>query len=399
MTAFLIKSSISLAILLLAYYLFLEKEKMHQFNRFYLLFGLTFSLVIPFFSFGIIHEIQAPFRSIQNIQLPQTTITTTQKTEYLTLIIWSIYGLVTTILFVRFILNLKQIQSTIKSNPIVYYQNSKLVLLKEKVLPHTFLNFIFINEQEFNHRQIEPELWVHELTHVTEKHTLDILFVEILKTVFWFNPTFIFYKKAIQLNHEFISDEKVVKTHTNVPFYQSLLLSKGNGSPTFYLASNLNFLITKKRLIMMTKHKSKRIIFLKQMSLLPLFIFLLLLSCNKKAESVENSLRKVATTHQDSNKNNSKPEFKGGMEAFYKFVGKNYKVPKGFTGKGEIYIKFMVEKDGSLSNIEIKKDAGFGTAEEAVRVLKMCPKWIPATENGKAVKVQYSLPISLLSEG
>jgi hypothetical protein len=86
------------------------------------------------------------------------------------------------------------------------------------------------------------------------------------------------------------------------------------------------------------------------------------------------------------------------MEAFYKFVGENYIVPKGFKENGKIFMEFIVEKDGGLSNITIIKDAGFGTGEEAVRVLKMCPKWIPATENGKPVKVQYSLPITLQAE-
>jgi beta-lactamase regulating signal transducer with metallopeptidase domain len=93
------------------------------------------------------------------------------------------------------------------------------------------------------------------------KHSLDILLIETLKVLFWFNPIFIFYKKAIQLNHEFLADEKVVKSHNDVPFYQNLLISKANANPTYYLASNLNYSVTKKRLIMMTKpHPHKSII-------------------------------------------------------------------------------------------------------------------------------------------
>ena len=154
--------------------------------------------------------------------------------------------------------NILKIISKINSNTKIDYKNAKLVLLKEKVLPHTFLNYIFINEIDYNNRKIEEELFSHELTHVTQKHTFDILFIEILKTIFWFNPIFIFYKKAIQLNHEFLADEKVVKLYNNIPFYQNLFLSKANENQPFYLASNLNYLLTKKRLIMMTKTTSNK---------------------------------------------------------------------------------------------------------------------------------------------
>jgi beta-lactamase regulating signal transducer with metallopeptidase domain len=73
------------------------------------------------------------------------------------------------------------------------------------------LNTIFINQDDYHNRKIE-ELYTHELIHVTKKHSIDILIIETLKVLFWFNPIFIFYKRAIQLNHEFLADEKVVKS-------------------------------------------------------------------------------------------------------------------------------------------------------------------------------------------
>ncbi len=157
-----------------------------------------------------------------------------------------------------------EINFKIKSNPIVKYKNANLVLVDEKTLPHTFLNSIFINFDDYNNRNIEDELYTHELVHVTQKHTLDILFIEFLKVIFWFNPLFILYKKAIQLNHEFLADEEIVKTYNNVPFYQNLLLQKSSEQQTIYLASNLNYLVTKKRLIMMTKSTSQKIAVLEK---------------------------------------------------------------------------------------------------------------------------------------
>jgi hypothetical protein len=179
----------------------------------------------------------------------------------------------------RFVRNIWKLISKAISNPKVKYKNANLILLDEKTLPHTFLNFIYVNFEDYNKRNIEDELYSHELVHVTQKHTLDILFIEFLKVIFWFNPLFIFYKKAIQLNHEFLADEEIVKTYNNVPFYQNLLLQKSSNVQTIYLASNLNYLVTKKRLIMMTKNTSKKIATIKKIAIIPILSGLIYFFC------------------------------------------------------------------------------------------------------------------------
>jgi len=92
-----------------------------------------------------------------------------------------------------------------------------------------------------------------------------------------------------------------------------------------------------------------------------------------------------------------KPEFPGGMEKFYKFVGNNYQAPEEEGLKGKVYVTFVVEKDGSLTDIKVLRDIGYGTGKEAIRVLNKCPKWIPGEQNGKKVRVLYSLPITIQS--
>ncbi|MFV8370799.1 M56 family metallopeptidase [Flavobacterium sp. LB2P74] len=485
MSDFLIKSTITLFVLLGVYYLFLEKEKIHVFNRFYLLFSLVFSMILPFITIEVIQEIAQPTVNPANIQILQGSTVILEETNYLAIGLWSLYGLVTLVLATRFISNINKISSKMKSNTPIDYKNAQLILVPEKTLPHTFLNTIFINETEYTNRQIEAELYTHELTHVTQKHTLDILFIELLKTIFWFNPIFIFYKKAIQLNHEFLADEKVVTSYNNVPFYQSLLLSKANENQTFYLASNLNYLITKKRLLMMTKTTSKTEALLKKAMLIPVVTALFFLLCTKVVAQ-ETNIKKETTPVKPGNlfktyydkttfkikdekgkiasekkyneltpiekraipsilskqkelptneellailskgapevieidtydsKNQfvqkgenevyntagitEKPDFPGGISEFYKFVGENYKTPSQPNLKGKIYVTFIIEKDGSLSDIKNIRDIGFGSGEEAIRVLKICPKWIPGKMNGVPVRVMYSLPITLQSK-
>lgn len=103
------------------------------------------------------------------------------------------------------------------------------------------------------------------------------------------------------------------------------------------------------------------------------------------------SLQKI---NDDANKKNVvKPEFPGGINELYSFIRKNYKIPKVQNLKGRVYVTFYIEKDGSLTNIIILRDIGYGTGEEAIRVLKKSPKWLPATQNGKKIRYRYPLPI------
>jgi beta-lactamase regulating signal transducer with metallopeptidase domain len=436
MSDFLIKSSITLIVLLAVYYLFLEKEKMHVFNRFYLLFSLTFSLIIPFITIEVMREVAALPVNAGNIQILQGSAIVIEEANYVSIALWSLYILVTLILSIRFIRNIIKINAKIQSKTPIFYKNAKLILIPEKTLPHTFLHTIFINETEYNNREIEAELYTHELTHVSQKHTLDILFIEILKTVFWFNPIFIFYKKAIQLNHEFLADEKVVNSYHNVPFYQSLLLSKANETQTFYLASNLNYSITKKRLLMMTKTTSASNALFKKAILIPVLTALLFLLCMKvvaqeattkiptapkKAESLFKTYYDKTTFKMKDEKGNiaskkkyneltpiekraipsilpkqqklptneellailskgaaevieidtynsenqlvkkgenevyntaeiiEKPDFPGGIENFYKFVGNNFKTPEQPNLKGKYTSLLSLKKTAVLA--------------------------------------------------
>jgi protein TonB len=92
-----------------------------------------------------------------------------------------------------------------------------------------------------------------------------------------------------------------------------------------------------------------------------------------------------------------KPEYPGGIEKFYSFVGKNYQAPEEEGLKGKVYVTFVVEKDGSLTDIKVIRDIGYGTGKEAIRVLSKCPRWLPGEQNGKKVRVLYSLPITIQS--
>lgn len=400
MIFYILKSSLLLFILIAVYKLFLENEKMHRFNRIYLLGSLIFGLTIPMHLFSFKRKIS---NTINNIELNEIILQKTvpnfksiSENQIMTYTIVSVYAFVALLLVIRFVLNLYSFYKKIKNNKRQTINGCKVVLIHEPVVPHSFLKTIFINEEDLNNNTITPELIAHETAHIKQKHTLDILFIGILQILFWFNPIIIWYKRAIKLNHEFLADETVNSTFNSVYQYQNMLLNFASSQREVALASSINYLITKKRLIMMTKKKSQIRIILKTAFVSVVYSLLLFTfsSQTRAQQPVQNQ------QHKNGNDGKSiseiiQPEFQGGMLEFYKFIGTNFKVPAELKGSGKVVLSFMVEKDGSLSEFKILKDIGFGTADEVIRVLKLSPKWIPGKENNKAVRVQYSLPVQI----
>lgn len=270
----LIKSTLAMAVLLAIYYFFLQKEKMYRFNRFYLIATIVFSLALPFITIPVYVEAEQPVEDMiptvttahnivthNTIDIPATKIIQTALQQapaapgvnYRPYIILIIYALVTITFLTRFIINIRRFYTVKSGSKTLPYRGATLILAEKKLLPYTFLNNIYLNKMDFEKSLIEPELFTHELTHVRQLHTLDILFIEVIKTFFWFNPLLYLYKKAIQLNHEFLADEAVIAKHKDVTDYQELLLTKANPAFKYALSSSINFSLTKKRFTMMTK--------------------------------------------------------------------------------------------------------------------------------------------------
>jgi beta-lactamase regulating signal transducer with metallopeptidase domain len=386
------------------YKLWLENEKMFRFNRAYLLLSLVFSFVIPL---QLISVRSLLGNTLPVIQLEGIVIRTSNavlnkdNSEQIIIAVLSIiYLIVTCLLLVRFIVNLYSFYKKIKSNNRQVIDDVQLVLIGEATLPHSFWKSIFINKEEFETGKIPLELIAHEKAHLQQKHTLDILFIEVLQIVFWFNPLLVLFKKAIKLNHEFLADEAVNERFNSVTTYQKLLLNFASNKNTIALASNLNYLITKKRLIMMTRKESRfkmifKVLIVSFVCVMSLFVF----SSETIAQKVKDKSdydKPILKSINDSIE--KQPEYPGGIEEFYKLVGMNFKIPAEALKQkleGKAIIEFMVERDGSLSEFKIVKDLGYGIGNEAVRTIKLSPKWIPGTIDGKPARVLYTLPITV----
>ena len=267
---YLIYSSLCSGSLLIVYKIFLEKENMHRFKRFYLLSAILFSYTVP--CIIVRKTVEAVAQQItlpQDLVANQFALADTVNWQFVAV---GIFFVISVLLFTRLICNLYKVISRVKSNKRRKYQNATLILNTEDQMPHSFLNYIFIGKHIFENTESEKEILHHELAHANQKHSYDILFIEIIQCLCWINPFLYFCKKAIQLNHEFLADEAVNNSFHNVYSYQNLLLQKVSTHKAINIANQFNYQVTKKRLIMMTKTTPARIKALKQFAILPILL-------------------------------------------------------------------------------------------------------------------------------
>jgi len=186
-----------------------------------------------------------------------------------------LYIFVSSLLLLRFILNIYKIVRLIRTSTILKNSKTHIVLVEGKTLPYSFFRYIFVNHSDYESGRIEKELIIHEQTHCIQYHSIDILIIEFAKIIFWFNPFLWLFHKAIQLNHEYLADNKVLLT-CDLNDYKNTLLKLVLRNNSTYLASNFNYSLTKKRLIMMTQRTSSNVTIFRKLATVPLFLILII---------------------------------------------------------------------------------------------------------------------------
>ena len=215
--------------------------------------------------------------------LPDTSFTSviqqdTSPTVDKTLLLQLAYGLVSFILCLRFFLNIRAITKLRKSGEAVSFKNLPLLQSPKVRSTFSFMNKIFVNKTQFQNEGIADEILEHEAVHIKQKHSLDILFIEFVNCLIWFNPVVYLIKRNIKLNHEYLADEGALAKTQDPDAYQRLLL-KYTGKQMILnplLASHLSYGETKQRFKIMFKTTNKRVAALKQIAALALITGLFL---------------------------------------------------------------------------------------------------------------------------
>lgn len=277
MLLIILKSSACLAVFMLFYKLCLEQTSAHNFKRFYLLGILFISVCIPlitFTSYIDVPLVSNPFNTPTAFEVSSVTNTAIENTtkNYLPILLWSLYSVGVVLFLYRFLLNLAKLTKKIKQNPKQKFKNLNLVLLHDKVPPHTFFNHIFLNKNDFESHKINASVLLHEQTHALQKHTIDIIIVELIQIIFWFNPLLVLLKKYIKLNHEFLADQSVLNAGTNTTEYQNILLAFSSNAQHSQLVNPINYASLKKRFKIMTTKTSKSSLILRSLLLLPVIV-------------------------------------------------------------------------------------------------------------------------------
>ncbi|MGE0076925.1 MAG: M56 family metallopeptidase [Bacteroidales bacterium] len=269
---YLIKSITFSGLLYLLYKVILEKEKMFHFNRFYLLFSVIFSLTIPFVEVSVVSPtipVMTNFDSFVVLsQSPNAVYIPLRSSEGISFynIMLILYIAITLVFFIRFCRNLLSIRKSIRRSEKILHNGIVVILTKTAIEPYSFLNYIFVSKVDYMNGAIDKHILSHEFAHIKQRHSFDIVILELIRVFAWFNPVFIFLIKSIRLNHEFLADEYVINDIDEPKTYQYLLLESAQCYRNTIFSSSFNYLVTKKRLTMMKKQTAFSVALIKQIA-------------------------------------------------------------------------------------------------------------------------------------
>ena len=225
---YLIQTSVSLILLYMLYYFVLSDLPYFRYNRAYLLGSMIVSLTIPFLAGQLVLPVSvAPVISWNPVQEGwvsyefEGTQNALSLTIVLTLIVKYIYLAGVSVVLTRLIKGLSRIYQYHIKGTKIHINGHRVVMTDTVHLPFSFLQTIYISRHIPIKKHVQTIL-EHEKVHITQWHTLDILFTELIHSVFWFNPVLLYYKKSLQEVHEYLADEYVCQT-TNITEYAALL--------------------------------------------------------------------------------------------------------------------------------------------------------------------------------
>jgi len=216
-------------------------------------------------------------------------------------IIFIIYLTGTAIFLLRLLIQTFILIHLIIKNRIKYFNGLHIVENEKYGLSFSFFNIIFINPK-FHTQKGLPEILAHEKVHIRGFHWVDLLFIELLTVIFWFNPFIWFFEHSIKQNHEYLADEGVLRQGHNVGRYQAILLNQLMGMQIIGLTNNLNFALNTNRLKMMTKKKTSAIKRIKIMWALPVIAIMLYAFAEPEYTTIDIQSENSALTLQKSKK-------------------------------------------------------------------------------------------------
>ena len=445
--AYSIQSAICLAGFYLFYKVLLSRETFHRFNRIALLGILVLSLTIPFaltlfplqpesvaFIKSDLNHLADGFLISGNLaaeNAPNETrnvFLSLMLTVYLTgCFIFMIYSILSIFRVIRIIH---------KGTCSLIGNGTKLIVLNDKTIaPFSWMKHIVLSKSDYE--EAGETIIAHETAHIRLHHSFDLIIAQICILTQWFNPAMWLLYQELQGIHEFEADDAVISTGIDAKQYQLLLIKKAVGTRLYSMANSFNHNNLKKRITMMLQKKSNPWARLKYAYVLPLAATTVALFAHPEiSQSFEEiSSAKVSHFALETSKNEVKnlpeieisavpsvasetvsypytvsddsiyvnvekaPQFPGGEVAVLRWIKDHMRYPETAAKdsiQGTVSCTFVIEKDGSVSNVEVVRKKEPSLDNEAVRLLKTLPKFMPGEHRGEPVRTRYSVPVRFI---
>ncbi len=410
-------STLAAGLLYGLYCLTLRRDRWLQLNLWYLLVAIGFSMVFPFIKLpdGLgqasqsVASVEEYLVTMNEVEISAITAPRTLGVMvdlYLVgVALCAVYLLFQLAAQVVIVIRLRRRHKVYRaSDGFDIPRGAALVLLDDDTATYSFFNHIVVGTRGLNDDEVRCIL-AHESLHVRQGHSVDLLFARLLCCLMWFNPFAWLIMREIRAVHEFLADAASIGA-CGREGYLHLLYRQTTGTGYGHITNNFKSINLKKRIVMMNKSKT-RFGAWKALTALPVAAVLMVVGCKpatvEKADTKEAQMDEATVVEDDTiyetlvHPVEVDPEFPGGNEALYKYLAQNIKYPekaKADKIEGRVVVGFVIEKDGSISNAEVRRSVNVEMDAEALRVINAMPKWQPGTMEGKPVRVHYNIPIT-----
>lgn len=443
-----LKVAALLAVFYMFYRLMLARETFHRVNRIVLLATAVASFVLPVcvitmhetvvlqskptIAFGalsaVADDLPSEMHGYTTLQSVVITLFFIGMTATLVHTLWSLFRIV----------------SLIRKSEKHPQDDGTIICVTDApdLAPFSWMQFIVMNRGDYEEQNVA--ILTHERGHIRLHHSWDLLFVDTLTALQWFNPAIWMLRSDLRAIHEYEADGAVLSQGINARQYQYLLIAKAANIGGYSLANGISHSTLKNRISMMLHTQSPRRSLLKLLALLPVIgavlavnaetvtdyvytqpqkqmpikkgrkntviniggkkVLQIVETAEKKSETAETPAIEE-TVEPTSGKTydvaEQMPQFPGGASKLFEYLASNIQYPaeaENANIQGRVIVSFVVEKDGRVTEPQVKKSVAPSLDAEALRVIGSMPKWIPGRQDGEAVRVKYTVPLNFRLE-
>lgn len=444
-----VKVAVCLALFYLFHKLLMSRDTFHTFNRFAILSMMLLSLVLPLVHLSLDSEAGINRGTVVLEGLVAQTVVDdggngVGEGMTLTQVLLATYVLGVVLFVGKALLSVGSLLRLIRRARCVEVRNGiRIYTMQGDISPFSWFRYIIMSEKDWQENR--REIVLHEMAHIRRCHSMDVAVCNMMIVFQWYNPAAWLLKRELQTVHEYEADEAVLSAGVDATHYQMLLIRKAVGERLFSMANNLNHNSLKKRITMMKIKRTNPVQKAKIVFVLPLAAMTVAAFASQKVENLsekveqeseafssvsdnpvvravgetarvaavkvqeDKALEEASSLSMASDTAEAKsgkefpcipetfPQFPGGHIALVEYLSKSIKFPKEKEKenvRARVVASFTVDKDGSITDAKIVRSQGEAFDNEALRVINGMPKWIPGTQNGKAVSVKYTLPIT-----